>query len=139
MFRVFVYMLSHMSYIENVFQCKIYICSNLTLPQGDCRDIIAFAAADKRDAHERGMPQDCPILSALATINPKKSDPGIIYIICFVSPEGFNFSPYDVDFCSQLFLTIGYIMIHCMCYFFFCLVRKKECSKCSPTITCTTR
>lgn len=81
-----IYAISHMSsmicfnYIKEVYM----ICSNLSHPQGDCRDIIAFAAADKRDAQERGMPQDCPILSALATINPKKSDPGMIYnSICF--------------------------------------------------------
>ena len=39
-----------------------------------CRDIIAFAAAEMRDAAEGQQVRPCPALSALATVHPKKSD-----------------------------------------------------------------
>ena len=45
--------------------------------QDNCRDIIAYAAAELRDAAEGRQVRPCPVLTALATVNPKKSAPGM--------------------------------------------------------------
>ena len=56
-------------------------CAN----QDNCRDIIAYAAAELRDAAEGRQVRPCPVLTALATVNPKKSAPGMsIYIQCII-------------------------------------------------------
>ena len=55
--------------------------------QDNCRDIIAYAAAELRDAAEGRQVRPCPVLTALATVNPKKSAPGMsiytMYNMCF--------------------------------------------------------
>lgn len=63
------------------------------LNQDKCRDLISFAAAEMRDAAEGRQVRPCPVLSALAMINPKKSDPGILYmqyvLHCWTPPQLF--------------------------------------------------
>lgn len=46
-----------------------------------CRDLIGFAAADMRDAAEGMQVRPCPVLAALASVHPKKSDTGICIIV----------------------------------------------------------
>ena len=57
---------------------------NLSLAKDSCRDIIAMAAADMRDAAEGRQEQSCPVLGSLASISPKKSDPGSVRYAIFI-------------------------------------------------------
>ena len=87
-------------YIYRIYIYRIYIYNDICIcicsipstvstaraDQDSCRGIIADAAADLRDAAEGRQVRPCPVLTALATVNPKKSAPGMyIYVYIYIS------------------------------------------------------
>ena len=86
---------------------------NLSLAQDSCRDIIAMAAAEMRDAAEGRQVRSCPVMEALASISLKKSDPGnVIYVKC-ICVSSFDLGhPSLITSCYQGERFINIYIIH---------------------------
>ena len=72
--------------LYGIFPCKL-----LTKSEDKCCDLIDFAAAELRDFRDsRRGDMLCPMLAALAKVERKKADPGVLFFFWHMFDGSFS-------------------------------------------------